>query len=116
MAISTNMKYFNELLGEQLLDEEQGGGSSDFTTALVSIVNNSGDTYYDGFIPVVHEEYGVMDVVSIIEEGPSIFTVPLYKNKLAVHFSGATVSGDITVDDLDDTLLFIEGDGTITLA
>jgi len=39
-TLPTTMEYFDNLLGEQLT-EEGGGGSSDFSTAEVTIVNGS---------------------------------------------------------------------------
>lgn len=90
-----------------------GGGSSDFSTAQVTLVNGGMVT-----LPVTQEadpSQGVpaylMVVGQVLEAGT--YSVPLYKGGLFVGLPGATVSGNIQQVGMG---YFITGDCTITIS
>lgn len=103
---------------------EGGGGSSDFTTAEVTVVNNSGYEFTASGVVYCADanELGEGSPATIfysifsINDGESkTLKVPLYKGMCtwdSSTFTDATASGDITID----WAIFITGNGTITIS
>lgn len=96
-----------------------GGGSSDFSTAEVTV---EGSMYYTGFLlPHITEAVAIfpamIDASSSVTDGT--YTVPLYKGELDVVIEGLgegktiSTTGDI---EADGNVLFITGDCTITIS
>ena len=118
--LPTSIKNLNTLLGEQLTE---GGGSSDFSTAKVTIVNNV-NSHVNFSIPVVSADETLEFAnasFSVDPNSTAVTDVILYKGSAlcpevqpvevpVVHMS---VSGDITEGAFG--LLTITGDGTITI-
>lgn len=96
---------------------EGGGGSSDFSTAEVTIVNNTGDgTSFDGAII----KNGNININAGLDEGTNILTVILYKGvtycgTYDVDMSTAVITGDAEYSAEDDCYI-ITGDCTITIS
>ena len=117
-TLPTTMKYFDTLLGEQLLEGEGGGGgSSDFSTAEVTIVNNTGDgTSFDGAII----KNGNININTRLDEGTNILTLVLYKGvsycgTYDIDMSTAVITGDAEYTS-EDNCYIITGDCTITIS
>ena len=93
-----------------------GGGSSDFSTALVT-VNQSGDPmgYYWDNCPMLDVENNLLKGDAYTETSKAVLTVPLYKGKCYWDLSprGLQLSGNI--EEFWEGLL-ITGDCTITIS
>lgn len=102
----------------------EGGGSSDFSTAEVTIINNSGyeteircATYFD-------DEYGRFSGWSVYSDGQNdtVANVILYKGEAFIscenniYWSFASATGDIEIDSDNPDSAYVRGNGTITLA
>ena len=103
--------------------EEAGGGSSDFSTAEVTVVGGDVKSsmprcLYDSEAPFNY--YLDATGVSILE--PSIYTTVLYKGYLVCKLVNIAVGGSISLSgncqwiDEEEGLLFITGDCTITIS
>lgn len=93
---------------------EGGGGSSDFSTAEVTVVNNAGTETARGLLMTIIIERTNMLTVYGVPSG--IYTVPIFKGALNTAYLGdgtAIVSGNAEYDDGDIT---ITGDCTITIS
>ena len=92
---------------------EGGGGSSDFSIAEVTIIDNAeiGEFSKDSCPTIVD---GILYGSAYADTFPATLIVPLYKGKCvwALGLLGITISGNI---EPDDEGLLITGDGTITL-
>ena len=113
------------LVNQDTDTEYVGGGSSDFSTAEVTIVNNteSMPDLYDA--PICVEENALSEgspacVVARLPIDSGVYKVPLYKGTCVWFefydlFEGATISlsGDLT--NISNSLV-ITGDGTITIS
>ena len=96
-----------------------GGGTSDFSTAEVKIVNNTGSRQEFG-CPVIGSEGGTEALVidsSVGKNTETTITAVLYKGKVELLLDSAGVSmtatGDITISN---RVAAITGDGTITIS
>lgn len=109
----------NPITGEEL----GGGGSSDFSTAEVTIINNTQDRINGNQFPCYIEENEVEEgspaaITTTIEGfvvGETTIKVPLYKGHAILYkITGEqiAVSGDIAV--IGSGTLVVSGNGTIT--
>lgn len=109
---------------EQAVASGGGGGSSDFSTAEVTITLAKTNSYAEWFAPMIRfEELGVM--FSLETESAAVsdsFTVVLYNNNSCSleffdsedsTYTNISVTGDIAVDD---GYVTISGNGTITIS
>lgn len=112
---------------------EYGGGGGDFSTAEVTFIDTDGEGYVVR-APFVLEGDEYIDQGGLLPEGvtpassiyPYYFTdsfsdpvkVALYKNSAYVDFGGpiVSVSGSATILDLNNTIVQITGDCTITVS
>ncbi len=106
-----------------------GGGSSDFSTAEVTIVNPSTTLSCELGLPYYYsvdldDWAGSSGKIVMALEDTETFTVILYKGKAecvisdaySASFIMASATGDISIDDDSKTYAEITGDGTITLS
>lgn len=95
-----------------------GGGGGDFSTAEVTIINNTGGPI-NVWMPTVdtNYSYGQTSDSSNVEAGTHIFNVIVYKNgaKLVPYGKGLTITitGSITFAEL---WYIVTGDCTITIS
>ncbi len=96
-----------------------GGGSSDFSTAEVTVVNNYEGSYIN--LPVCYEADALnlagIGFAFLEDYATETFIVPLYKGGCTAQVTDGvnySVSGNI-IDD-GGGWLFITGDGTITIS
>lgn len=101
-----------------------GGGSSDFSTAEVTIVIGSNATGVGSKWPQPFPtiENDSLNTFFIVENNLNkTFTVPLYKGEARAMYWGtanvqnASFTGNIALDTDDDDILVITGNGTITV-
>lgn len=109
---------WREKLVEGVGNMSGGGGSSDFSTAEVTITwNNSklGELLWDSCPTIVSDS--MITGVMYTNISPAIITVPLYKGKCYWEKTtrGLTLSGNIEEYNDGDGML-ITGDGTITIS
>ena len=109
--VAGNIKKDVPILG--VTGSYEGGGSSDFSTATVTVINNTqAELYFLG-------SYLKSDRSAYISEasiGTSNATILLYKNKAETFLDAEatiTVSGDVAIDE---DLLIVTGDCTITVS
>lgn len=119
-TLPTTMEYFDNLLGEQLTDGGgSGGGSSDFSTAEVSVENNTGELIDGRYVSVVDTPISTVRPMNALSFNSSrTYIVPLYKGSCNWVFDGTanvSVSGDIEWNSENRTA-FITGDCTITIS
>lgn len=98
-----------------------GGGSSDFSTATLTVVNNSDDGIYV-YIPWVGG-LGLSTVSSVEPTQTKIMNVILYQDfetdgwisdMFGDYFAGTAIAtGDVTYDEGG---VYVTGDGTITIS
>lgn len=94
---------------------EGGGGSSDFSTAEVTV--NVNTQQFEFYVPLINEEHGYLGSYDNINPSESkILTVGLYKGKALTQFltnGVVSVSGNA---QLNDDQILITGDCTITIS
>lgn len=94
---------------------EGGGGSSDFSTAEVTITNNTGNgvTCYVSYVGDIGSAVNVN-----IGDAPVTLSVILYQGNAGFGASNGTVSatGDIEVPPIPAPTCLIYGNGTITIS
>lgn len=96
---------------------EGGGGSSDFSTAEVTAVNNTGNPI--SAANIIHISNGAMADASVIIEGTDNKTAVLYKNmaRWMVSTGTVTATGNATVESgRFGSEVVITGDCTITIS
>lgn len=94
---------------------EGGGGSSDFSKAEVTIINSSRSDVPCA-IPIAVDEHNNAEAISRIRgDAENTYKVILYKGTACLLFDSEdiAVTGAITIDD---GLVFVTGDGTITIS
>lgn len=112
------------------MDAGGGGGSSDFSTAEVTVVAGEGTTLYDAVFlmnftyndihwisgDACHVLAGESATIPLTGEGTSLFDFGAYSDdrQTPINKPIITVSGDITYDSEEKTFL-VTGDGTITI-
>lgn len=97
-----------------------GGGSSDFSTAEVEVINTTADMVsVSAFSINDTPSSAIMPFGTIMADSDRTYTAPLYKGVCAWEINKArhmvAVTGDISYDD-DDGIIFITGDGAITIS
>lgn len=110
-----------EMYNKVIVNVEGGGGSSDFSTAEVTVVNNVDEISVIMPCIVDIEDYKTGSDVLEIEGGDEFtITVPIYKGNAYVMMSYISVvdytievTGDITVEG-NKPIPIIHGNGTIT--
>ena len=93
-----------------------GGGSSDFSAAEVTVINNTNDPVkVDAPLAIVVGEYTFAGTSTLVEPGTKILNVVLYfgKGACAVAEGNVSVSGDA---ELDEGYIIVTGDCTITIS
>ena len=105
-----------EVYNKVTVNVEGGGGSSDFSTAEVTIASfdDGGYTEYEYPLPCVDDEYNTLVILHpIARDNSRIFTVPLYKGKLTINTGeNIGISGNFVYNS-DFGELTITGDCTI---
>ncbi len=116
-----------EMYNKVTVNVEGGGGSSDFSTAEVTTINNTSSDIYGVPIPSIYEEnelgegspamlFNRMDIPT----GESTHEVRMYKG--LAYCSGVTFGNGTTVTTTGNIVydeefnVFITGDGTITIS
>ena len=114
-TLPTTMEYYDNLLGEQLT--EGGGGSSDFSTAEVTIIGyNDNMGFLPPSFPYVADNNTIVTMPAQ-EENSHTYTVVLYKGSAWGVIRGADIkamTGGIELSQ-DDEFLIVTGDGTLTI-
>ena len=119
------MRLFDLAVATKLAGSGGGGGGGDFTTATVTVINNTGDeTSFTGTPNCVEANAMgegspacIWQSVYPVNTGSNTVTVPLYKGTCI--WDGDGINGSYTysgnIDEMG-TLLVITGDGTITVS
>ena len=94
-----------------------GGGSSDFSTAEVTITNNKNDTLAINVPMIVSEDgFSALIIADNVDIGENQYTVPLYQGVAFImpldDIGTPTITGDCEYDDY----LIVSGDCTITIS
>ena len=97
-----------------------GGGSSDFSTAEVTVILGSymEDTALTGLPHIDNGSLRDTDLIAGDEGDRIVFSVPLYKGVLETFCAGEVYAENVTggiVMDSETGVLTITGDGTITV-
>lgn len=118
---NTNKAVLNSMLNQLIKD---GGDSSDFSTAKLTLINSSGyqtfiyaPTYFDN-------EFGHSSNYYVYLDGQNevVLDIILYKGEAIissednVHWFFTDAIGDIEIDSQGSNLASVKGNGTITLA
>lgn len=101
-----------EMYNKVIVNVEGGGGSSDFSTAKMTLISTQ--EYVDVAFPCIIDD-AIWALSRSIEVGT--YTVPLYKNKAIFSVIGSysvSLSGDVVFDD-EFNRHIISGDCSITL-
>ena len=88
-----------------------GGGSSDYSTATVTVTGTEYDTIYGGII-----SNGAL-VASKTANGTQEITVVLYKGEGQLVTSGAfnNAEGDVEIKEAETNTLIVTGDGSVSI-
>lgn len=121
------MKIYDMLLANAMMGEGGGGGGGDFSTAEVTIINDTASEVTIDNCPIVDEgELSGGIVLSANTE--STITLILYKGHTYIYAisvggtpmedgTGITVTGDIVNEsDEYEVYIVVSGNGTITIA
>ena len=111
-TLPTTMEYFDNLLGEQLT--EGGGGSSDFSTATMSVIGdpNVAELYF----PYVSDFNGV-DTIRTKVSSDAPFTIVMYKGSATlIDTNNQITSAEGNIQDKGRGYYLITGDCTITIS
>ena len=82
---------------------EGGGGSSDFSTATMTINKGAMGTQVDGIIPWLSEEDNqTYSTVELVDEETLTVKVPVGGNSITVYFSRSALSTDGNIESLGD--------------
>ena len=124
IEITENGRYNVARYGYADVNVEGGGGSSDFSTALVTVSPADGSVELNGFVPVILDDEGeFITCVDYLENG---YKVVLFNDSFILVTTvqpGYVVSGDASMETLDPIMptdptrykLTITGDCTITI-
>ena len=104
-----------EVYNKVTVNVEGGGGSSDFSTATMTVTGGTPVIYMATIIDMA--EYGVVGSYPTNTELSSPYTIILYKGKAYVSIDAtiASISGDASVDQITG-MLVVTGDCTITIS
>lgn len=97
----------------------EGGGSSDFTTATVTVVNNKSSEISVMIaiaVDSIEEDSYLIPLLYVNKNGTSPVLAPLYKGHGIAIFSSGTLSIEGSATDLGDGAVNIAGDCTITVS
>lgn len=114
------MSHFDTLLG-QFLAGNGGGGSSDFSTAKVTLVCSGGAGYMASVSAIIVENDKLNGDSAYLENG-DICTIVLYKGSAEISVNDdddhpiTGVSGDATLVSGETNYVDVTGDCTITIA
>lgn len=88
-----------------------GGGSSDYSTAIVTVTGTEYDTIYGGIIS------GGALVASKTANGTQEITVVLYKGEGQLVTSGTfnNAEGDVEIKEAETNTLIVTGDGSVSI-
>lgn len=115
MALGHWLKdYLKDYIGPHDDNGGGGGGESDFSTAQVTVVNNTSAETAIGLLMTIINEDGDLYVTNGLPSGT--YTVPLLNGALYIAYLGlsaVSVSGNASEEDGDIT---ITGDCTITIS
>lgn len=107
-----NFYYFDENSSTWVKKNESGGGSSDFSTAVMTIVLGTAPTYPVGGIFIDEEAQELRDQ-AVYTQASNEHLIVLYKGSQKLFFdTSITVSGNATIDG---EAVIVSGDCTITL-
>lgn len=117
-TLPTTIEYFDNLLGEQLT--EGGGGGGDYTTAKVTIINNSGQDFVAACPIIIFDNRMIVTIDSADMSADLPFDVVLYKGAGGLDLPGdisatMTATGNITISGSRKNAI-IRGTGTITIS
>lgn len=108
-----------EMYNKVTVNVEGGGGSSDFSTAEVTVLNNTEELIEGIYVSVVDTPISTVRPMNTLSFNSSrTYIVPLYKGSCYWVFDGTanvSVSGNIEWDSENRTA-FITGDCTITIS
>lgn len=91
-----------------------GGGGGDFTTAEVTIVNNTGGVA-NFYVPIVSAEYRMSGYEFATEDASATVTAAMYMGTAFATFNDVVFSVSATGDaEIDVPSIFITGDCTLT--
>ena len=107
------------------IEEPQSGGSSDFSTALVTVSPDDGYVELNGFVPVILDDEG--EFITCVDSLENGYNVVLYNGSLVLVTTTEptyTVSGNASLETLEPIMpmeptrykLTITGDCTITIS
>ena len=97
--------------------EYGGGGSSDFSTAEVTIIGTENNVMFP--LPTIYEAQGDLPAALAVENVSAqnnTYTVPLYKGVCDATIWGATSVQCTGNAEYDDGFVHITGDCTITIS
>ena len=117
------MDLYDIAVAKKLSGSSGGGGSSDFSTAQVTIISScSGSgTFYNSevYSVILYENAFWLQAAPVPRSGESTFEIALYKTAptpLTINNNRLqtmpTVTGGITIEDGE---ILVTGDGTITI-
>ena len=104
-----------EVYNKVTVNVEGGGGSSDFSTAEVTVVNTAEDIEIHSYLPAIINN-ALTTNITVLESTSESFTVVLYKNSVVVEGPfglDVETSGNASFDS-DTNQLTITGDCTLT--
>lgn len=105
-------------------EPQSGGGSSDFSTAKVTIVNNSQSDAFDFIMTIIMTNGGISATTGTVLGTPvgetEVFNVVLYKGNAHIQFevkeSHVVISTSGNISDIGGDNYMVTGDGTITIS
>lgn len=112
--LPTTMEYFDNLLGEQLLE---GGGGGDFSTANLQIVNQGGYPINLTFATVLRNTATFGGYTEYIDS--NVLPIILYKGFAGLMvelLSGGNISVSGAIENQEDNFYIVTGDCTITIS
>lgn len=107
------VKSTDGVIGSIKLNGEEyggGGGSSDFSTAEVTVIGRGSETATQFSMPIVDNQRGGIRIADTVPASTKTYIVPLYKGKGYVKVTAGSIN-DITGEATDDRgNLIITGD------
>ena len=117
------MNLFDIVVAKALAGSSGGGGSSDFSTATMTVVMNGTTSLVSILVPcamtIEEDDFAsaFYDTEVLRDESPNITTCILYKGMAVAHFncdpSKISATGSVEFEGTD---AFITGDCTITIS
>lgn len=123
MAIGHWLKNFTKWYFDPDIEggSGEGGGSSDFRTAPVTVINNaSGEVTFDGALYIVEDEDFLLPNLTVTGGETITCTAVLYKNEahwfVSDHVVAAVGYATTQTSPFGGTEIIITGDCTITIS